>query len=64
MDEKRLREILENFIVHTRNDEDGGKEERLKFANYIESYFDDLGDDDYFGTEGQCHPFGDKRDED
>ena len=61
MTEKKLREILDRFIKHTNNDEDGGGNMRQEFADYIEGFFDDLGDNDYFGTEGQCHPFGDKR---
>lgn len=64
MDEKQLREILERFISHAKQDEDGGIAVFGEFADCIEGFFDDLGSEDYFGTEGQCHPFGDKRDED
>ena len=64
MDEKRLREIMERFFKVSKDDEDGGIEVLGQFANVIETFFDDLGDDDYFGTEGQCHPFGDKRNDD
>jgi len=61
MNEDRLREILDNFIKHVRNDGDGGAGERQTFADYLKDYFDDLESEDYFGTEGQSHPFGDKR---
>lgn len=63
MKEKELREILERFITHAKNDDDGGEGIFGEFANCIEVFFDRLDSNDYFGTEGQCHPFGDKRDE-
>ena len=31
------------------------------FEADLRNFFDDLEEADYFGTEGQCYPFGDKR---
>lgn len=62
MNEARLRQILDRFFDVTRQDGDTGKDVLSDFADHIEEFFDDLMDDDYFGTEGQLHPFGDKRD--
>lgn len=62
---KQIEDILKKFLDlldSSDGDEACSQEIREEFADNIESYFDELGDDDFFGTEGQSHPFGDKRD--
>lgn len=61
MKEKRLREIFERFVKHANQDEDKGESVFADFGRHIEAFFDELAEEDYFGTEMQCHPFGDKR---
>ena len=57
----QLEEVIKNFLDFLEQDADSAGQERESFADCIESYFDDLASDDFFGTEGQSHPFGDKR---
>lgn len=59
---EQILEVVKNFLDFASTDSDKGKTERENFADVIEEFFDDLMGEDYFGSEGQCHPFGDKRD--
>ena len=61
MTEKRLREIVDRFLVAAESDHDGGAAIRADFCRHIKRFFDEMAEDDYFGTEEQAHPFGDKR---
>lgn len=41
--------------------QDGDKDEKKIWINWLNKNLDELRDEDFFGTEGQCDPRGDNR---
>lgn len=54
---EEIQKALDSFMEFATDD----KEVLAEFKKVLKTFFDDLKNDDYFGTEGQCYPFGDKR---
>ena len=57
--QERVLKVLERIIESVRNDDD----EAGMWAHELEATLDNLYGQDAFGSEGQCDPRGDMRDE-
>lgn len=56
---KNLNRVLNNLAAYL---DEQGKETRESFIEPFDEFLDELLNDDFFGTEGQCDPRGDHRD--
>lgn len=59
---KNIDVVMKKFVTFFNSNIKGSGEEERIVIGKLNDLFDDLLDDDVFGTEGQCDPRGDNRD--
>lgn len=55
----RVITVLNRMVKQCEEDDDNAS----AYSDHLEVMLDDLSSNDFFGTEGQCDPRGDQRDE-